>query len=105
MAKKLAITYYSDMMRGIRADIVVHPSGKEAVEFFMKHVNNYFSTPTIWNGEKPNTIPTGKTISVRIGFRGYHCRFLTDDEAELYRKYGGDCLFDFEHDTLAPPEQ
>ena len=104
MAKKLAITYYRDIMRGIVADIDIHSSGKEALNYFMKNADKYFSTPTVWKNKRPESIPTGKSISVGMGFRFYICRFLSEEESNLYKKYGDECLFDPKYDTLISPE-
>ena len=98
--KKRAMTYYNDPTRGT-SNVDIHESGVKAVEFFKKNAQNFFSTPIIWNKEPK--ITSNKSAVVRIGMRGYHCRFLSEEENEIYDKHGDNTHIDIHGELCEPP--
>lgn len=100
MAKQ-AITYYYHPMRGVLIDVVIHNSGKEAVDYLVKNCGRYFTPKPIWKN-KPKL--TGKG-AVTAGFphRKMVARFLNDEEMAIYQKFGDETRVDYKTQALIEP--
>lgn len=100
--KKRAMTYYYDVLQGI-SHVEIHESGAEALRFFVKEAPSFFNAPIQWKN-KP-TLKSG-SYSVRIGTRGYRCRFLTDEETSLVVECGEKGVYiDRDANIVAPPKR
>lgn len=98
---KKAITYYHDLMHGGVRDVVIHNSGKEAVDYLVKNCGMYFSLPPIWK-KQPKL--TGKgAVTVGFAFRKMVARFLSEEEVAVYQKYGDETHISHENQTLIEP--
>lgn len=101
MSGKLAVSYYYDMLRGC-SGIVVHKSGKEAVEEVERAADANFNMPVI----KKNKLRLTKNNSVTIGYamRYFEARFLDDEEVKIYNKYKDESIFSQKECRIIEPD-
>lgn len=100
---KMAITYYFNLMGNPEySNFQVHKSGKAAVETIISDSKYLFQMPVIFK-HKPS-IPSKGRFTIGFPFRQLVARFLTDDEAETYKRYGDKTIFDFDSQSLMPPK-
>ncbi|RQW65687.1 hypothetical protein DUK53_14950 [Listeria sp. SHR_NRA_18] len=102
--KKMAMTYFYDIMRPPQMfDINIHESGTKAIAFFKENCQKYFHQPVQLRANL--SIPTVGQVTIGVGLRQMVARFLTEEEAEIYKVYGEKSLINFKTMELEAPEE
>lgn len=99
---KPALTYYYDVMSACQYnDLQLYPSGRKAMAALIANAPNYFGLPVKYKSQPHLT--KDRQYSIGFAFRKLIARFLTPEEAAIYRQYGDKVRFDPATETIVPP--
>ena len=56
--------------------------------------------PIIWKNKRALKLTGKNRLSVTIGFRGFHARFLTNEESDVVKEFGDRTMIDSETGEL-----